>query len=58
MSKSRSARPDLLAKRYRDLQLEVRYRHAPDGGGATATIAVANECVRGGIEHAFHPCTS
>ena len=42
------ARPDSLARLYRDLRLEVHYRHAPDGGEATATIGVANECVRGG----------
>jgi len=43
------ARPDSLARLYRDLRLEVRYRHAIDGGEAIATIAVANECVRGGV---------
>jgi hypothetical protein len=42
------ARPDSLARLYRDLRLEVRYRHATDGGKAIATIGVANECVRGG----------
>ena len=42
------ARPDSLARLYRDLRLEVRYRHAIDGGEAIATIGVANECVRGG----------
>ena len=42
------ARPDSLARLYRDLRLEVRYRHATDGGNAIATIGVANECVRGG----------
>ena len=42
------ARPDSLAKLYRDLRLEVRYPHAMDGGEAIATIGVANECVRGG----------
>jgi hypothetical protein len=41
------ARPDSLATLYRDLRLEVRYRHAIDGGKAIATIGVANECVRG-----------
>lgn len=41
------ARPDSLARLYRDLRLEVRYRHAPDGGEATATIGVTNDCVRG-----------
>ena len=45
------ARPDSLAKLYRDLRLEVRYRHAIDGGEAIATIAVANDCVRGGLGH-------
>jgi DNA invertase Pin-like site-specific DNA recombinase len=42
------ARPDSLAKLYRDLGLEVHYRYAPEGAQATATIGVANECVRGG----------
>ena len=42
------ARPESLAKLYRDLRLEVLYRQSPDGGEATATIGVANECVRGG----------
>ena len=47
------ARPDSLARLYRDLRLEVRYRHAIDGGEALATIDVANECVRGGL-HVSH----
>jgi hypothetical protein len=40
--------PNSLAKLYRDLRLQVNYRHSPDGGEATATIGVGNECVRGG----------
>ena len=42
------AEPDSLAKLYRDLRLQVSYRHSAGGGEATATISVGNECVRGG----------
>ncbi|MEU6700587.1 hypothetical protein [Pseudonocardia sp. NPDC046786] len=42
------AHPERLARLYRDLGLEVRYRHTDNGGQAAVTMVVANECVRGG----------
>jgi len=42
------ARPDSLARLYRDLGIEVSYRHAEDGGLATIALRVVSGCVRGG----------
>jgi hypothetical protein len=51
------ARPDSLARLYRDLRLEVRYRHAIDGGKAIATIGVANGVSEGDSNTcSSHPC--
>lgn len=43
-----SARPDSLAKLYRDLGIEVIYHHGEDGGLATIGMRVVSGCVRGG----------
>ena len=48
------ARPDSLAKLYRDLGIEVSYRRAEGGGFATIGLRVVNERVRGGIDHYVH----
>ena len=45
------AEPDTLANLYRDLRLQVSYRHSAGGAEATATIGVGNECVRGRLVH-------
>jgi hypothetical protein len=42
------APPDSLIKLYRDLGIEVSYRHRDDGGVATIALRVVNERVRGG----------
>jgi hypothetical protein len=42
------AQPKRLARLYRELHLDVRYRPTDVGGHATVTVRVANECVRGG----------
>jgi hypothetical protein len=41
------AEPDSLAKLYRDLRLQVNYRHSADGGKATATIGVVTSVSEG-----------
>jgi hypothetical protein len=43
------APPDSLIKLYRDLGIEVSYRHRDDGGVATIALRVVNERVRGGL---------
>ena len=45
------ARPDSLARLYRDLGIEVSYRHAEDGGLATIALRVVSGCVRVGLAH-------
>ena len=42
------AQPERLARLYRELDLDVRYLPADQGGVATLTLRVASECVRGG----------
>jgi DNA invertase Pin-like site-specific DNA recombinase len=42
------ARPESLARLYRDLGIEVSYRHREDGGLATIALRVVSVCVRGG----------
>jgi hypothetical protein len=42
------AQPERLARLYRELDLDIRYRPVDDGGEATLSLRVANECVRGG----------
>lgn len=42
------ARPDRLARLYRELDIGVRYQPSRFGGSATVAMRVANECVRGG----------
>lgn len=42
------AQPEGLARLYRELDLDVRYLPAHQGGVATLSLRVASECVRGG----------
>jgi hypothetical protein len=42
------AQPERLAQLYRQIDLCVRYLPADQGGLATLTLRMANECVRGG----------
>jgi hypothetical protein len=51
------AEPDSLAKLYRDLRLQVNYRHSADGGKATATIGVVTSVSEGDSDtNPSHPC--
>lgn len=42
------AKPQRLARLYEKLDVTVRFQPTDDGGKATLSMSVANECVRGG----------
>jgi hypothetical protein len=51
------ARPDSLAKLYRDLRLEVRNRHAMDGGEASPQLVWLTSVSEGDSNTCSqHPC--
>jgi hypothetical protein len=45
------AQLERLARLCRELDLDVRYLPADEGGVATLSLRVASECVRGGLAH-------
>jgi hypothetical protein len=47
----KDARPDSLAKLYKELGIKVSYRHEESGGEAVISLVVANVRVRGGVAH-------